>query len=133
MQRRGVLALVPLALAGCVTSARDESGPRNPPTTPKGGVPEEDEQRRQLRIVGSDLGEGEDGSLVLTVIVENAADGRRTGTLVGTATVDDTEYEASKEASLAGNTEAEFELVFGVAYEEWAGEGSLTFGWASEE
>lgn len=132
MQRRGVLALVPLALAGCVTSARDESGPRNPPTTPEGGAPAEDEPSRQLRIVGSELTEAEDGSLVLVVIVENAADGRRTGTLVGTAAVDDTEYEASTEVSLPGNTEAEFELVFDVSYDEWTGNGSLTFDWASE-
>jgi hypothetical protein len=133
MQRRGVLALVPLALAGCVTSASDESGPRNPPTTPRGGAPEEGDERRQLRIVGSDLGEGEEGSLVLTVIVENAADDRRTGTLVGTATVDGDEYEASKEVSLEGNTEAEVALVFDVSYDEWAENGSLTFGWASEQ
>lgn len=132
MQRRGVLALVPAVLAGCVTSARDESGPRHPPTTPQGGEPEKGAQERQLRIVGSDVGEGEDGFLELSVVVENAADSRRSGTLVGTATVDDTAYEASQEVSLSGNTEAEFELVFDVAYDEWSGNGSLRYGWASQ-
>jgi hypothetical protein len=132
MQRRGVLALAPAVLAGCVTSARDESGPRNPPTTPRGGEPEAGERKRWLRIVGSDVGEDEAGFLVLSVVVENTADTRRTDTLVGTATVDDTEYEVSQEVSLAGNTETAFELVFEVEYDEWAGNGSLTYGWASE-
>lgn len=132
MQRRGFFGFVSLALAGCVTSARDESGPRNPPTTPEGGEPADGEPTRLLRIVGSDVLEGEDGSLVLSIVVENAADSRRTDTLVGTAKVDDKAYEASREVSLEGNSEAEFDLVFDVSYEEWSGGGGLTYGWASE-
>lgn len=132
MQRRGVLALVSLALAGCVTSASDESGPRNPPTTPEGGEPRDETGERKLRIVGSDISEGEEGALVLSIVVENTAAERRSDTLVATATVGDTEYEASEEVSLAAETEAEFDLVFDVAYDEWEGNGSLTYGWASE-
>jgi hypothetical protein len=132
MQRRGVLAAVPLVLAGCVTTASDESGPRNPPTTPEGGEPLDGDEERQLRIVGSEIREGEEGTLVLSIAVENTDADRRTGTLVGTATVDDEEYEASEEVSLAGETEAEVDLVFDVPFEEWEGNGSLTFGWASE-
>lgn len=132
MQRRGALALVSLTVAGCVTGARDESGPRNPPTTPEGGEPPEENEERKLRITDSEILEGEDGSLVVSIVVENTAADRRSGTLVGTATLGETEYEASEEVSLAGNTEAEFDLVFDVEYEQWAGEGSITYGWASQ-
>ncbi|MFB6221815.1 MAG: hypothetical protein ABEH90_10310 [Halolamina sp.] len=132
MQRRGVLALGALALAGCVTSARDESGPRNPPTTPEGGEPQDGTEERQLRIVGSEITEGEEGSLVLSIVVENTAAERRSGTLVATATVADTEYEASEEVSLAGETQATFDLVFDVSYDSWEESGGLTFGWASQ-
>jgi len=129
MQRRGVLALISLTLAGCVTGARDESGPRNPPTTPEGGEQPVETEERTLSITDSEILEGEDGSLVVSIVVANAAADRRSGTLVGTATLGETEYEASEEVSLAGNTEAEFDLVFDVAYEQWVGEGSITYGW----
>lgn len=131
MQRRRLLALAPLALAGCVTSARDESGPRNPPTTPVGGEPEPGDER-QLRIVGSDIEEGDDGSLVLSVTVANRAADRRSDTLVGVATVDGTDYEASQEVSLPGESEVTVGLRFDVAYSDWAGSGSLSYGWKGE-
>ena len=131
MQRRRLLALAPFALAGCVTSARDESGPRNPPTTPAGGEPESGDQR-SLRIVGTDVGEGDDGSLVLSLTIENRAADRRNGTLVGTATVGGTDYQAREDVSLPGESEATVDLRFDVAYSDWEGGGSLSYGWDDE-
>lgn len=131
MQRRRLLTLAPLALAGCVTSASDESGPRNPPTTPEGGA-SATERERKLRIIGSDVGEGDDGALVLSITVENRAPDRRTDTLVGIATVDGTAYEASEDVSLPGESEATAALEFDVAYADWEGRGSLNYGWAGE-
>jgi hypothetical protein len=128
VQRRRLLVLVPLTLAGCVTSARDESGPRNPPTTPDGGDGGTDDQR-QLQIVGAEVAEADDGSFVLSVTVANRAADRRSDTLVGTATVDGTEYEATEDVSLPGESEATVDLRFGVAYSDWEGGGSLSYGW----
>jgi hypothetical protein len=131
VQRRRLLALAPLALAGCVTSASDESGPRNPPTTPEGGE-QQTGLERQLRIIDSEVGEGDDGSLVLSITVENRAADRRSDTLVGTATVEGTEYEASEEVSLPGESEATVTLKFKVAYADWEGSGSLNYGWVGK-
>lgn len=133
MQRRRYLVLAVAGLSGCV-SASDGSGPRNPPSTPEGGGPIE--PQRRLRIVDGEPREGEDGALVLVVTVENRGDSRRSDTLVGVVTVDtedgSTEYEASREVSLDGNSESEVELVFDVDYEAWAGSGSLAYGWEGE-
>lgn len=131
MQRRRLLAFVPLGLAGCVTSARDESGPRNPPTTPEGGDGGSDDQR-QLQIVGVEVGAADDGSFVLSVTVANRAADRRSDTLVGTATVEGTDYEAREDVSLPGESEATVDLRFDVAYDDWEGGGSLSYGWADE-
>jgi hypothetical protein len=131
VHRRRILALAPLALAGCVTNASDESGPRNPPTTPEGGE-QQSEPDRQLRIIGSEIGEGDDGSLILSITVENRAPDRRSDTLVGTATVEGTAYEASEEVSLPGESEATAALRFDVAYTDWEGNGSLSYGWVGE-
>ena len=132
VQRRRFLVLTPLALAGCVTSASDESGPRNPPTTPVGGEQEAGTERK-LRIVDSSVDEGEEGSLVLSLTVENSAPERRSDTLVGTATVDGTDYDASEALSLPGESEATAALRFDVGYTEWEQNGSLSYGWASKE
>jgi len=133
VQRRRFLPLVVAALAGCVGPS-DGSGPRNPPTTPEGGVPVDD--GRDLRIGGAVPEEGEDGALLFVVTVENTAGGTRSDTLVARATVDGesgaTEYEARKPVTLEGGAEAEFELAFDVAYEEWAGSGDLAYGWEGE-
>ena len=133
MQRRQFLSLVVIALSGCV-SASGGSGPRNPPTTPEGG--EQTGTARALRIVDGVPREGEAGALVISFVVENSADGRRSGTLVGRATVETdggtTEYEASREVSIDGGVEADVELVFDVAYETWAGNGGLSYGWEGE-
>ena len=80
--------------------------------------------------------EGEDGALVIAITVENTADGGRSDTLVAVATIDaegsSTEEEVSREVSLDGNEQREVELVFEVAYEDWVGNGSLTYGWEGE-
>ena len=133
VQRRRFLPLAAAALAGCVGPS-DGSGPRNPPTTPEGGVPVDD--GRDLRIGQAAPREGEDGALVFAVTVENTAGGTRSDTLVGRATVDgesgSTEYEARREVTLDGGAVAEFDLVFDVAYEAWAGSGDLAYGWEGE-
>ena len=133
MKRRRFLPLAAVTLAGCL-GARDESGPRTPPLTPEGGPPPED--GRDLDIVNAVPDEAEDGSLIFVITVENTASSSRSDTLVGVATVDgedgETEYEASREVSLEGGSEAEFDLVFDVAYETWAGNGSLTYGWQGQ-
>lgn len=133
MQRRQFLSLAVVALGGCV-GASGGSGPRNPPTTPEGGEPAE--PTRALRIVGGAPQEDENGALVLVISVENAADGRRSDTLVGRATVESddgtTEYEASRAVSLDGGATADVELVFDVAYEAWSGNGRLAYGWQGE-
>ncbi len=122
-----------VALGGCVSTSGG-SGPRNPPTTPEGGEPVG--ETRALRIVGGAPQEGENGALVLVISVENTADGRRSDTLVGSATVESddgtTEYETSREVSLDGGAEADVELVFDVAYEAWRGNGRLAYGWQGE-
>ncbi|GAB7013615.1 hypothetical protein [Halolamina salina] len=133
MQRRQFLPLVAVGLAGCV-SASDGSGPRNAPTEAEDGEPVE--TTRGLSIVDGSPREGEDGALVLAIGVENTADGTRSDTLVGRATVetDDwtTEYDATREVSLDGGAAAEVELVFDVRYETWAGGGGLSYGWAGQ-
>ncbi len=133
VQRRQFLPLVTVPLAGCV-SASDGSGPRNAPTEAEGG--ESDARTRGLRIVNGTPHEGEDGALVLGVGVENTADGTRSDTLVGRATVEtdegSTEYETSREVSLDGGTAAEIELVFDVSYGTWASGGGLSYGWAGQ-
>jgi len=133
VQRRRYLMLAVVGLSGCV-GASGGSGPRNPPTTPECCGPIED--TRSLRIVDATPREGEDGALVFVITVENTADGRRSDMLVGVATVETeegtAEYKASQEVSLDGNTEAEAELVFDVAFEEWSGNGGLSYGWEGE-
>ncbi|MBP1985710.1 hypothetical protein [Halolamina salifodinae] len=133
MKRRRFLPLAAVALSGCL-GARDESGPRTPPLTPKGGPTPEG--GRNLRIVDAVPREGEDGSLVFAVTVENTAASSQRDTLVGIATVQgesgSTEYEARRQVSLDGNTEAEFDLVFDVAYEQWAGNGGISYGWQGQ-
>ncbi|MFD1566526.1 hypothetical protein [Halolamina litorea] len=136
MQRRQFLPLAAVALAGCVGPS-DGSGPRNPPTTPEGGEPAGGGGGgRDLRIVDAVPREGDDGSLVFVITVENTVGATRSDVLVGRATVNadsgETEYEARREVSLDGDAEAEFELVFDVPYEEWAGQGSLSYGWEGE-
>jgi len=133
VQRRQFLPLLTVPLAGCV-SASDGSGPRNAPTGAEGGGSVD--QTRALRIVDGAPREGEDGALVLAIGVENTADGTRSDTLVGRATVeaDDgtTEYEATRAVSLDGGAAVEVELVFDVRYETWTGSGGLSYGWAGE-
>ena len=133
VQRRQFLPLVTVALAGCV-SASDGSGPRNAPSEAEGGGSVDG--TRALRIVDGAPREGEDGALVLAIGVENTADGTRSDTLVGRATVeaDDgtTEYEATREVSLDGGAAAEVDLVFDVRYETWAAGGGLSYGWAGD-
>jgi hypothetical protein len=133
VQRRQFLSLAVVALGGCV-SASGGSGPRNPPTTPEGGEPVG--ETRALRIVGGTPREGENGALVLVISIENTADGRRSDTLVGRATVESedgtTEYETTREVSLDGGAEADVELVFEVAYEAWSGNGRLAYDWQGE-
>jgi hypothetical protein len=133
VKRRRFLPLAALALSGCL-GARDESGPRTPPLTPEGGPTPEG--GRNLQIVEAAPREGEDGSLLFVVTVENTAETTQSDTLVGTATVErdgeTTEYEARREVSLDGTTKAEFELAFDVAYETWAGNGNISYGWQGQ-
>ena len=133
MKRRRFLPLAAVALSGCL-GARDESGPRTPPLTPKGGPTPEG--GRNLRIVEAAPREAEDGSLVFVVTVENTAATTQRDTLVGIATVEGedgtTEYEASRQVSLEGNTRGEFDLAFDVSYEEWGGNGGISYGWQGQ-
>lgn len=111
-----------------MNGVRDETGPRKPPTTPESGG-SADPGTRKLRIREGDVLEGDDGSLLLRITVENTSGVRQTDTLVGRATVEDTVYETTKEVSLAADAEAEVDLVFEVAYEDWFGQGDLDYGW----
>lgn len=145
MQRRRFLPLAAVALAGCL-GARDETDPRNPPTTPEDGEAPADTstptatetatESRSLKIRNSVPREGEDGELVFVITVENTSSQTQSDTLVGIATVDadgeQTEYEASRAVELEGNSEADFELVFDVSYEEWTGNGGLSYGWEGD-
>lgn len=131
MKRRRLFVGVGVALAGCVGSARDESGPRRPPRSPEGGRVEGDDSR-DLVINDADIAEGDDGSLTLTVLVENTSGVRQSDTLVGIATVEDVEYRASRDVSLEANTEAEVTLVFDVSFEEWSAGGGINYGWDDE-
>lgn len=87
---------------------------------------------RDLVINDADIAEGDDGSLTLTVLVENTSGVRQSDTLVGIATVEDAEYRASRDVSLEANTEAEVTLVFDVSFEEWSAGGGINYGWADE-
>lgn len=143
VQRRRFLPLAAVALAGCL-GARDETEPRNPPTTPEpGGDPpttsepsEATTDSRGLKILDAGPREGENGELIFAITVENTSDSPQSDTLVGVATVDaegeNTEYNASRAVELEGNSEGEFDLVFDVTYEEWTGNGGLTYGWEGE-
>lgn len=131
MKRRGLVLCAAAALTGCLGQARDESGPRRPPDTPKGGRGPDDGQR-DLLIRGADVEEADDGSLTLFVTVENTSGVRQSDTLVGVATVGDTEHRTTREVSLDGNSEAEFALDFDVSYEEWSADGGLSYGWDDE-
>lgn len=73
---------------------------------------------------------------MFVVTVENTAATTQRDTLVGVATVEGgdgtTEYEASRQVSLEGNTRAEFDLAFDVSYEQWAGNGGISYGWQGQ-
>lgn len=122
---------VGMALSGCIGQARDESGPRHPPGTPDGGRARGDDSRA-LVIREADVAEGDDGSLTLTVFVENTSGIRQSDTLVGIATVDDTEHRASQDVSLDAKSEDEVTLVFDVEFSEWSKGGGLDYGWDDE-
>lgn len=131
MKRRPLLLVAGVALSGCLGQARDESGPRRPPGTPAGGRGA-DEGQRALLIRDASIEEGDDGSLTLYITVENTSGVRQSDTLVGVATVGDTEYRTTREVALDADTEAEFTLDFEVEYEAWSANGDLSYGWDDE-
>lgn len=130
MERRGYLTVCALLSAGCLGGRRNESGPRTPPPSPEGGGAEKTERQRDLQILDYTVESGDDGRLAVPVTVENLADDRRTGTLVGEATVDGETFRVEREVSLEGDTEATITLEFDVSYDEFTSGGDLTLDWA---
>ena len=126
MKRRRLLVGAGIALSGCVAGAREESGPRRPPSTPEGGG---NDAERDLLIRDGEPVEADDGSLALVVTVENVSGVRQTDTLVGIATFEGEEYRKEREVSVESNTEAEVTLEFDVVFEDWLADGGIQWGW----
>jgi hypothetical protein len=130
MQRRRLLVGLGagMALTGCLGQARDESGPRRPPGSPRDGR-DAAESERELVIRDADILEADDGTLRLVITVENTSGVRQSDTLVGIATVDGTDYRVSREVALDADSEAEYTLDFEVDYQAWSAKGDLSYGW----
>lgn len=133
MKRRRLLvgAGACIALGGCLSSARDESGPRRPPAEPEGGRGL-DEGQRELIIRDANVEENDDGQLSIVVTVENTSGVEQSDTLVGVATVDGDEHRVSQDVTLDANDEETYTLVFDLDYETWSANGNLSYGWDDE-
>lgn len=129
MHRRALLraagpALV-LGLAGCLGgSPPGRTGPRNPPRSPEGGPPDDDDGRT-VRLASYDFEESESGRLRVFGEVVSDADAEREVTLVARVTTPDDSYERSKTVAVPPNDGVEFEFHFEIEFDEFASSGSV--------
>lgn len=128
MNRRGLLGSVGrlLALGGVVagagcTDATSPTGPLTPPRSPEatetGGV--------SLVIRDFVDVEGDDSNLLVRVTVENRSGERQTGTVVVTATADDTEETVSEDVTVPGGERVDVTVTTSLSFETFSRGGSL--------
>ncbi|QLG62371.1 hypothetical protein [Halorarum salinum] len=122
MKRRGVLVGLAglVAGAGCTDVTRP-SGPRTPPPSP------EPTSASPEGLVIAELvdEEGDDGSLVVRVTVENRTGEARTGTVVAEASAGGEGTTVSAEVTVEPGESEELSLATELDYGEFARDGSL--------
>lgn len=111
MKRRALLATLPFALSGCLSTFPGPDGPRNPPTEP------EDDPRDappQKPLVAGDFRfkRADDDTLRVVLTVTNRTDTDQSGTVTGTLTVEGETYERTTEVTVGGDGETEVELLY---------------------
>ena len=124
MRRREAVVAAAFALAGCLRSPPDASGPRMPPTAPPGGTgpttPASD-----LSVSTFDVEADENGDVRVVGTVANRGDVRRTGTVEVTVSVGGETHTRSTRVTVEAGGEAQFEIPFDVAYESFADGGDV--------
>lgn len=153
MHRRRLLAtataLVGPIVAGCISESRDASGPRAPPETPweideadgdREGADQQNGEKSDetdestatqtepsgdLRVVGVDFEDGQDGQLLVRVRVENVVDSERSGELIVETVAQDDVYIETKSITVDGGQTAEFEVEPGVEFEYFVVDGRV--------
>lgn len=152
MRRRRLLgagaALSLFGVAGCIGEERPPSGPRRPPETPRDGEAgtegptepdgsagdgtdsdatdertETAEPPGDLRVASVDFDEGTEGTLLVIVDVENAAEEERSGHLRVRVVADGMESTVSRPVTVSGSGTVEEEVEFDVEYERFAEDG----------
>lgn len=150
MRRRRLLgtgaSIALAAVAGCIGEERPPSGPRTPPKTPReeeltegktdaatesadgddspDGGTETTESPGDLRVDELDFGEGSEGKLVVTVVVENVASEERLGRLRVRAVVEDAEFSISRPVAVPGGESTTEAVVFDVEFDRFAADGT---------
>lgn len=142
MQRRGVLRLLGVAIAGLAGCAGGETERDDPPTRPPSveptptpttptatptpsptPTPERFVDALQTAIGEVRVTETDDGRTQAIVPVENTADGSREATLSVTIAGNDKRYSASTSISVPAETEQEFSVAFDVNWATVAPDG----------
>lgn len=132
MRRRGVLGSIAggltLTVAGCVAEAAP-SGPRNPPSAEdaRSGDPTDDGGRDSgIHVQNFDFFEGEDGRLVVEIVVANDAPNQRSGTIIAVASTPDTTVEGSESVTLDPDEQRELSIALEMEYDTFAANGNLS-------
>lgn len=128
MNRRGLLESAGRLLAlgsvvagaGC-TEAASPTGPLTPPRAPE----ETDTSGASLAIRDFVDVEGDDGNLLVRVTVENRSGQRQSGTVVVTATAEDTEETVSEDVTVPGGERVDVTVATSLSFETFSRSGSL--------
>lgn len=107
--------------AGCLESDRP-SGPRTPPRSVQ---PPADDGGG---LVVTDFGEveGEAGNVLVTVTIENRSGEERSALVVADVSAGENEVTVDREVTVPGSEEIQVTLETGLAYEEFARNGSIS-------
>lgn len=125
MRRRallGLLAALPLGLAGCTGNLPGATGPRKPPepsSSPPGSGPD-------VHVSHIDVEGAPDGSLRVVATVENRGGRTATRTVSATVTVSGDEHVGSTEVHVGPGATVEATIDFDLPYDAFVGDGSVS-------
>lgn len=131
MRRRVLIASMAVAATAGCSSEKAPSGPRTPPGADiaREGPPGEDandERAPGLFVDELDFFEGDEGMLVLEVVVANDADEERSGTVVAMASGPDRTVEVTEDVTVPSDETVELDLQTDLEYEAFASGGELS-------